>query len=615
MSIKKAFGGASIRKPGAYSITKVDNSGGAPLGANGTLFLIGEAETGAPGDVEGIQVYTASQLGDLVNEFTSGPLVDAAKAAMTSPSRTPGVGQADRVLIWKTNSSGRAQLQLSTSAPANLILLKDRNFGAKGNQISVQVANGTNVNTQRIVTIKRGDDTQILAQNAGEAQLNIQYTGSGTPATLTIGGSLTNKTLTTAITGDAPSNLNISLNDFASVKDLAAFIDAHANYTCTVGTPQTAGIRAANSLDPVTAIDILTSKTLYRAQAEIVENINENARLVMAEINNLAAGLPAVSGPSMLSGGSKGASLAADFSDGMAKSLSVDYGVMLPCISRDATEDIAANMTDASSTYDIDAVGAAMDSHLRLRGSVKNRKEAQGMMGYRDAQKADVYTAAQTLNSELIQMFMQDVLVSDINGNLSWKFPHIMAAMAAGIRLGTDIGEPLTHKFLSCNGIGHVVGADGLPTGDFDPNTDFDVAIDAGVTFAEQASGGFRIVVDNTTYGKDQSFVWNRGSVVEAAQYVAKTLRETAELVFVGQKVSNGIAASIKSVLRSKLLELNAANIITASDDGAPNGFREDTFTVTVQGNTAKVKVHVKPVQGLDFILIEFELGDITQSA
>lgn len=615
MSIKRAFGGASIRKPGAYSITKVDNSGGAPLGANGTLFIIGEAELGAPGDVEGIMRFTASQLGDLVSEFGSGPLVDSAKAAMTAPSRTPGVGQADEVLVWKTNSSTKASLILLNAAPANLMTLRDRNYGSRGNLISVQVANGTNTATQRILTIKRGDDTQILPQNAGEPQLSIQYTGIGTPGTLTIGGSLSNKTLTTSITDDAPSNLNISLNDFATIRELAEFINSHANYTCTVQTAQTAGIRAANSLDPVTAIDILTAKILYRAQAEIIENINENARLVMAEISALSPGLPVASGPSFLAGGAKGASLASDFSEGLAKSLSVDYGVALPCISRDATEDIAANMTDPSSTYDIDAVAAALDAHLRLRGSVKNRKEAQGMIGYRDAQKADVYTAAMTLNSELIQMFMQDVLVSDINGNLTWKFPHVMAAMAAGIRLGTDIGEPLTHKFLSCNGIGHVVGADGLPTGDFDPNTDFDVAIDSGVTFAEQASGGFRIVVDNTTYGKDQSFVWNRGSVVEAAQYVAKTLRETAELVFVGNKVSNGIAASIKSVLRSKLLELNAANIITASDDGAPNGFREDTFTVVVQGNTAKVKVHVKPVQGLDFILIEFELGDITQSA
>ena len=143
---------------------------------------------------------------------------------------------------------------------------------------------------------------------------------------------------------------------------------------------------------------------------------------------------------------------------------------------------------------------------------------------------------------------------------------------------------------------------------------DFEEAIDAGASFTEQASGGHRIVVDNTTYGKDQSFVFNRGSVIEASFFAAKSIRETAELVFVGRKVSNGAAESIKSVLRSKLLELNQAEIITSSID-APNGFREDSFVVEITGNTAEVQIHIKPVQGLDFVFITFELGDIRQSA
>ena len=189
----------------------------------------------------------------------------------------------------------------------------------------------------------------------------------------------------------------------------------------------------------------------------------------------------------------------------------------------------------------------------------------------------------------------------------------------AGIRLGSDVGEPLTFKFVAANGVGHNIDPDtglSLSTGPslFKPGFDFDEAIDEGITFTELASGGNRIVVDNTTYATDESFVFNRGSVVEAAQFVAKSSREVLEAIFVGQKVSNGAAESIKNILRNHLRALNEQEIITSSID-APFGFVEETFTVTIDGNTAGVQVEIKPVQGLDFIFINFTLGNISQSA
>jgi len=618
MAIKKSFRGASIRKPGAYSFSTVDQSGGAPLDSNGTLFLIGEAESGKPGDTGGIQAFSASQMGALIAEFGSGPLVDAARAALNA-SKTPGVQGPDKILCWKTNSSTQASNQLQNATPANLIQLKAKKWGQSGNYLTVEVAAGTDSARQRLITIrdKRNVVTETLDQNAAVAQLSIDYTGAGSACTLTIAGASENaKTLTTSVTGASGENLSFNLKDY-TMKDLVDAINLAAGgvYTAVLLNTQTGTVLKGTELDPVTATSIMSVTSFYRLQNELVELINDNSALVEASKSGIVTGVPAASAEAYLTGGAKGASSNSDFSDGMAASLSEDYGVCVPCISRDATGDISDAMTDSSSSYTIASVVAALDSHLRLRGSIKNRKEAQGMAGIRNAAKASCYAQATSLNSELVQLTMQDVLVVGSDGSLSWKQPHVMAAMLAGMRLGTDVGTPLTHKYLNCSGIGHVVNPDtGLSTGDFDPAMDLDTAIDAGMTFAEKASGGYRVVVDNTTYGKDQSFVFNRGSVMQASQFVAKTIRETAELVFVGTKVSNGSAASIKSVLRSKLIELNKANIITGSDD-APQGFVEKTFTVTIQGNTASVSVEVKPVQGLDFILIEFTLGDIKQSA
>jgi len=617
MGIKRSFGGASIRKPGAYSISKVDLSGGAPLGDNGTLMLVGEASKGAPGDTEGLQVFSSAQMPNLIEEFGDGAIVDMARAALTPAQPGQGIGGADTFIVWKTNSSTQAELDLENGSAVDLFKLKDRNFGVLGNQIAATVSAGSSPE-QKQITIERGDEINILPENDAKAQIQIQYTGGGNPVTLTISGATESaKTLVSAITGGAASeDLDIDLKDF-TMKTLAEFINANSGWTATLQDAALGAITPATDLDPVTAIDVLSAPVdLLRAQEELMDIVNEQSPLALMEKVSNVVGQAANLTKTFFLGGALGSSANSDFADGYAASLATDWNVSVPGVSQDASADILlGGITDASSAYTIASVTASLNSHLILRGNVKNRREAQGMVGRREAVVQTAYDAASTLGSALIQMWIEDVLVQDVNADLTWKQPHVMGAVQAGIRLGSEVGEPLTHKFANISGKGHVVDADtGISGGDFVPETDFDPAIDAGVSFLEQVAGGFRCVVDNTTYGKDQSFVFNRGSVVEASQFIAKTLRETAELVFVGQKVANGTADSIKSVLRSKLVELNDARITTASD-GAPQGFEEETFTVTIVGNTATVQVKVIPVQGLDFIFIEFTLGDIRQSA
>lgn len=614
MSIKKNFKGQLIRKPGSYSSTSVTQTGASELGGNETLFIIGEAEAGQPGDIGGIKEFRASQLGDLIQEYQSGPIVDVAKLSVL-PSKTPGIAGAGRILVWKTNSAVQASINLSNGS-TSLFNLKASEYGLGGNKVKIKVEAGVVPARQKQITIKKDSTTEILSQNAGQSQLLIQYTGADATCTATISGATKNAKVLIVATGSTPAeDFTVNLKDY-SMKDLVDLIDAKASFTATLVNTATGTTFNGTDLDPITASDIKTAPVnLYRLQEEILAIINNESQLIDATLVNNVTGIPANLVETFLSGGLKGASVTSDFSQGMDKSLAQDLNIVLPAVSRDASDDIADALTDSGSTYDIESIFAALDTHLRLRGSIKNRKEAQGMVGYRKTTKASVYTQAQTTNSELIQMAMQDVLVSGSDANLSWKQPHCFAAMMAGIRLGTQIGEPLTHKFLNCQGIGHAVNpSTGLEAGDFNPNTDYEEAIDAGVTFAEQASGGFRIVVDNTTYGKDASFVWNRGSVIEAAQFSAKEIRNASELIFVGKKVSAGIAKSIKTMLRGKLKELFDANIITASDD-APQGYVEETFVVNIQGNTCKVQIEIKPVQGLDFIFIEFTLGDISQSA
>lgn len=620
MSIKKSFNGKTIRKPGAYSRSKVDNSAGAPLRATDVLFIIGESSKGAPGSSTGVMTFAAERLDALVEMFGEGPLVDCAIAA-ARPSRQAGIGGSSIIKVWKTNAATQAAAMIKKSA-SNIFQVKDKAWGLEGNDQSVIVAAGTTGNQKTISIARVGDTTEQLGENPAQEVLNIRYIGNATTATMTISGlTMAAKTLVTTLAGDQSDGsvaLNITLKNY-TMKTLCDYINAQTGYSANLLTVSLSQ-KTANELDPVTATNIKPALVVqYRLQQEILEVLNGSDRVEAVLQDQSVVGLPD-NGTTFLTGGAKGASTNTNFSNGLAASLAEDYNVALPAISRDASEDIAdakQGFTDAASTYTIASVLVATDTHLRLRGDTKNRKEAMGMAGVRKSTKSAAFAAIAGVGSELMQVTMQDCLAVDAQGNQRYMHPHVTAAFAAGMRTGQSVGEPLTHKYPNVQDVGHFINPDtGLPAGDFNPGLDYDAAIDAGVLFMEKASGGFRWVVDNTTYGIDDSFVYNRGSVVAASQFVDRTLRETAELAFVGKKIANGAASSLKNILRNKLRELNApdVNIITSSED-APEGFREDTFVVTIQGNTARVQVEYKPVQGLDFIFFDFTLGDIRQSA
>ena len=621
MAIKKSFNGKTIRKPGAYSRSKVDNSAGAPLRATDVLFIVGESSKGAPGSVTGVMTFSAENLGALIDMFGEGPLVDCAVIA-SRPSKQTGIGGSSIIKVYKTNASTQASVTLDNTTSNDLIDVKDSGWGLGGNDLSVIVANGTTSNQKLISIAKVGDTTESLGENLAQDVLNIRYIGDGTTATMTIAGvTQDGKTLATTLAGDQTDgsvNLNITLKNY-TMKTLVDFINSQVGYQANLLTVSLSQ-KKANELDPKTAENIKPALvTQRRLQREIQELIDSSARVQATLKEQSQLGI-LNNGTFFLTGGAKGASTNTNFSNGYAASLAEDYNVLLPAVSRDASEDIAdtaQGFTDAASTYTISSVLNAGATHIQLRGDTKNRKEAQMMGGVRKSTKAAAYSVISGIGMAEVQLTMQDCLAIDATGNERYMHPHVTAAFAAGMRTGQPVGEPLTHKYPNVIDIGHFINpSTGLSTGDFNPGLDFDLAIEAGVLFLEKASGGFRFVVDNTTYGIDDSFVYNRGSVVAAAQFVQRTLRETAELAFVGKKVSNGAASSIKNVIRNKLRELNApdVNIITSSDD-APEGFREDTFVVTIQGNTAKVQVEFKPVQGLDFVFFDFTLGDIRQSA
>lgn len=623
MAIRKTFGGQSVLIPGSYSTFDVNNTGGSPLGSNNTLLLVGESTKGAPGTTEGFVTFTAAEVSSLIAKYGTGPIPDAAKASLT-PSNDGGIAGAGRIIVYKTNPSTQASAFVTIdSGGDNLFTVKDKAYGVEGNNLSVVVAAGSGGN-QKIITVpKLSDTTEALGENDATVVLTVQYTGDGSTATYSITGAnrgaLTfDTTLVGQSDGSVDQSIALNLHTFKTFVD---FINTQVGYTATLSDASKTN-NAATEFDPVLiAADVKTSAVSYlRIQFELLELLNTSTRVEATIDESVIVAGNIDNQTSVLAGGVQGASTNGLFSTAFDDSLSEDYNVLLPLISRDATDDISdavLGFTDAASTYTWASVFASADSHLLTRGNLKGRKEAQGIGGFRNAARATVFSTISALNSARFQIGLQDIYIPDTTGTLRVHQPHVWAARVAGIRLGTDVGEPLTHKDIKATNIGHVLSTTTLlSTGDFNVATNAETAIENGVTFSEPVSGGgFRVVLDNTTYQTDQSFVFNRGSVVEAVFFVNKTMRDLTDLLFVGRKTSNGIAASIKSAMEDKFIELNADDVrIVVKGEGAPRGFKPDTFVVDLIGNTIFVEVEYFPVQGVDFIFHSFTAGEATQS-
>jgi hypothetical protein len=603
MAIRVNFNGASIAKPGAYSQTRVNLSGGFPLSATGVVAIVGEALGGAPGSSDGVQTFTSEDIASLIAKYKSGPIVDAARL-LVAPARDNRVPNgASMIRVYKTNASTQASKILQNSAPANLFTLTSANFGEDENLINIQVANGSSANN-KVFTIKKNGVTETLTENAYAAVMQMQYTGADASCTITIQNLSGVKTLVATTSSTPADNLSISLPG-KSVQDLVDIIDSNASYSASTSF-QNAKSTSASSLDFIsTALDVKTSaKTLRRAQQELLDIVNSQSQLVtMSQVAN-AEGLPANVGPVFLSGAVRGASANSNFQAAFDALLAVRCNEVVPLISQDASALIASGDTDPASTFTVDAVNLQALTHCITASNTKNRSERNCYVSKKGAFAA-MQTASQALNHERASMLFQDVQVLGADGNLKFVDPWGAACMVAGIQAGTEVGTPATFKFVNANAIKHQ---------DYNSKTQIDLAIDAGLLPLEEAdSGGFRVVVHNTTYGIDANFVWNRVSVIEAADYVAYNLRQQLEAIFIGNKAATGTAQAIKNTVISIMDSFLRANIIVGDDTNDNLGFKN--LLVTINGNTAVIDITITPVQGVDFILNRITLDNIRQSA
>jgi hypothetical protein len=439
----------------------------------------------------------------------------------------------------------------------------------------------------------------------GAIALEIGY--EGTTATATIDG----VTLTvTAVGGANAGTFSAVLADYPTIADLAAYFDSLTGFTCAPGTA-VLGSQPSTSLDQGTygICSTFASVAPGRIKQDAYKFFTTLAangfltQLNKADIKGLPA--PTV-GVSFLSGGAKGATTDALIQQALDALKMVRGNFVVPLFSRDASADIADGLTDPSSTYTIAAVHANTRSHVLQMSTLKKRRNRQAFLSLRDT-IANAKEAAGELASFRCSLSFQDVRDNNSVGTLAQFQPWMNAVKAAGMQ-AAGFYKAIFNKGINISGALQAAG-------DFNDQDDdaVELALEAGLlTIARPPTGGFRYVSDQTTYGRDNNFVYNSIQAVYDADIISLTTAQIMEQAFVGQSLADVTVAQALSVLDAIMDNLRRVKLIAFSDD-APKGYKNPV--IKISGPAMVVSAEVKAATALYFIPITFSITQVQQSS
>jgi len=529
----------------------------------------------------------ATVVADMVTELNTDARWSPATAPVTAALNTLGTGvkiTIDPVVVTGGELDYGYISVDATSTIDTILGITGTNRGVKGS---------------RLITVTRGTTVEDIPEVGNRESMTVKYVGAGTSCLLDIQDIAGERRLQTTVTGVGADDLDLLLVDSQgvnqfTVQELVDQINALAAYEATV--LDTNPDRNVGELDYYNNLEVIdVAGVIYSDIADTIEQVNLISQLVTATaISNAVRAIATFSTVKFLTGAVDGSSVNSDWVTGLAAFEQIRINSIVPLISAD------------KGSLTIDSINAAVKTHVTKMWGTLGRSERQAFLS-KLGTKTELKDAAKTQNSAYCSMFGQQVRVFDRFGDLQWKDPWALACIAAGVRSGTDVGEPLTYKVINVNDVR-------VNDSSWNPKTDFVEMLDSGVTIVEPLdTGGFRIVLDNTTYGVDANFVWNRGSVVEAGGYVAYDLRYNLELVFTGTKARTGTAEAIRNFIIARMTIYLNADIIVGDDLNDGLGFKN--LSVSINGSTATINMAITPVQGIDFLLPTLYLQNIQQTA
>lgn len=438
------------------------------------------------------------------------------------------------------------------------------------------------------------------------------YHASATAATVSIDAQ---RVMTIDLTGTGLSDIVVNTKKYATLQDLVDFLNTQSGLSARVSDSRLKSL-PSSCLDMVSAVGILGGHAVSAYNGRIKKDyydwkqyFAENTSLVAFSEGgmSLKAGLPdAESAASFLTGGAVGASSNADIQSGLDEALKVSVRHVVPLFSRDAFYDVADGLTDMASSYSIDAINAAVKSHVATASGVLFKKRRFGMVSW-DGAFTDAQQKVGDMGYERCQMFFQRHQAIDGNGELKLFLPWMAACAVAAGRSQAITGASMLRKPFNLSSVNHI-GQQSLYSDtllqDFDPEDrgELEEAIKSGLAVLRQVPGfGVRMESpDLTTRSRvsdPQGWFWERMNVIMTADEVLEACEQTLDN-FIGNRTSDTPLAVVRSALNDVLKQFTV---------GSGNGalLKAEVIDVKSLGNGYKASIKFSVAEALEFIIVD----------
>lgn len=577
---------ASVSNDGTNIVVEITESGvefNSMPQVNDTLVFTADFLGVAPGFY---QIVLATETTISAYRLSAGTSVGVSSGTAT--------GVAASFAVYKPEIDGLGKAMEVTGNWNTFLVNTDGTASNVGNSLFVSTAEYINK-----TTIAR--DTTVGEFTAG-GDIVVKMGSSKAGAQLVVGA-------TSAVLSDSTGTiLTISFDQVKTMQDMVGLINAQTGFSATLVSGKFIYLNPSK-LDKGTykmVSSISGQPARIKNDANVWLNAVSQSGLATTTMT-ATAGLPeAVTNFQFLSGGTRGGSTGAAVQAAIDACMDINTNFVVALFSVDATDDIAIGETDSSSTYTIDAINAAMRSHVIQASEYETRQNRSGFIS-KEASYVEQKDAAANTNSFRIGFSFLNVKAQKSNGTIADFQPWMHSVMTAAAQAAAGY-KGIVKKVMNCSGLFHKAGDYNIRS-----NSQKKDALQSGLLVSEAINtGGFRWTSDQTSYTADNNFVFNSLQAVYVADLMTYDLIDMFDRRVVGQSVADISAGAALSLLEAKMFDFKRLKWIAASTD-APKGYKN--ATCRIKGGVLSISVEVKLAGLIYFVPITFSISEVSQEA
>lgn len=539
----------------------------------------------------------------------SGLLLEGVLRAF-SPGATGGAGQ---VVAYRVNDATRSAgdlVDVTSVTALNAIHVASRDYGQYTARTTVNVANPVS-GTGKNLTV-RLDDFRVDGFNIGYGALKIMYIGTGTAATATVSYPTSAPgQLATTITTATADNVLLTFDAYPTLDSLVKALNDTGKYTASitfssnvaVNTNASDGLPVSFRDSPV-ASNYLDAQTIADIKSPAAPVLRADVQAATDWLNNIAGGFVVATRtvgtkslaitviPLTLTGGLNYSTT----SGGVVRTL--DWQACLTSLQNVDAHLIVPLTADQ-------AVHAMVQAHVNLMSTIQQgygRRERMGIVGGLwgetplSATNASVRAAA-FQDSRMVVVAPGIMDFSPLSGILMQVPPYLLAAQIAGIIGGLGVAEAITRRYVRSSGVEKASQF----TGSQLTQAERELWNLSGVTVLEQIPNrGVRVVQGLTSWTGDFNYVKREISVRRAADWIARTVRETCDELLVGQSGSPGLLRRAVVAVNGVLTRLERDGVIVG-DSNSPS-FKN--IVAQIQGDVLRIDFECSPAIPANYVLI-----------